>query len=88
LIWNGQYSEIFIPAELPKYEAPVLNEGAPIHELTHAIELLITRNPNSLPLWFREGLANQHFGFWVRVMSHVLDWLDRDKMLTDKRVQV
>lgn len=86
--WTDQGPEIYIPAELPPNEKGILNEGAPIHELTHAIELFITNNPRSLPLWIREGLANQYQAFWERVLTHIYVWFERDKILSYDRLSL
>jgi len=74
--------EIYIPAELPPDEKPIFNEGAPVHELTHAIEALIVKDRKSVPLWITEGLANQYQDFWERVLGHVGIWLTRDKIMS------
>lgn len=86
--WSPQGVEIFLPAELPPDEKSILNEGAPVHELTHAIEALLTKNPTALPLWIREGLANQYLNFWERVLTHVGVWLDRDKIMSYERLSL
>jgi len=86
--WSSQGPEIFIPAELPPDQKSILNEGAPVHELTHAIELLVTNNPKNLPLWIREGLANHYLDFWERILTHIGVWLNRDKIMSYERLSL
>lgn len=86
--WTEKGPEIYIIAELPPDEKPILNQETPTHELAHAIELLITNNPRSLPLWIREGMANQYLDFWERVITHIGVWLERDKILSYDRLTI
>lgn len=86
--WTNQGPEIYIPAELPPNEKGILNEGAPVHELTHAIEALLTKDLKRMPLWINEGLANQYQAYWERVLTHIYVWLDRDKILSYERLSL
>ncbi len=86
--WTVQGPEIYISAELPPDQKSILNEGAPVHELTHAIEKLVDNNSRNIPLWIREGLANQYQDFWERVVIHIYVWLERDKVISYERLNL